>query len=371
MIDQPAKQLTPPERRDWLRLSRSDTIGPITFNMLLARYGSVAQVITALPDLACRSGKNHLQLISATQAEDEIAAHDNYGAKLVAHCEPDYPHLLAIVEDAPPLISVFGKADVLNKKCLAIVGARNASLNGKKMAEQLACDFGAVGCITVSGLARGIDTAAHQGSLASGTIAVLAGGIDNIYPQENRNLYEAIAATGCIVAEMPFGSEPRAQHFPRRNRIISGLSLGTVVVEAAHKSGSLITAHRALEQGREVFAVPGSPLDPRCQGTNTLIKQGATLIENAADVLENLPRQIRIAEPIQASLLPPAQPVADTEFTQTYNQIIEKLSPSPVAVDELIRQCHLSPPLVLTVLLEFELAGLVQRQPGNKVILVA
>ncbi|MBI1273244.1 MAG: DNA-protecting protein DprA [Alphaproteobacteria bacterium] len=364
--------LSDTERRDWLRLSRTDNIGPITFHTLLGRYRSIGAVLENIPRLAAQGGRTRaLKLPSPAEAEDEIARHEKFGARLIACCEPDYPAPLSALEDAPPLISIRGNADCIAKTCIAIVGARNASINGKKMAEMLAQELGAANVTVVSGMARGIDTAAHNGSLSTGTAAVLAGGIDNIYPEENRALYQRIMETGCIVAEMPLGSEPRAQHFPRRNRIISGLSLGVVVIEAAIKSGSLITANRALEQGREVYAVPGSPLDPRCQGTNNLIKQGATLVESVQDILANLPKDIRVAEPEQETFVPPPAPLDEDELLRIRDQLIENLSPSPVAVDELIRQCHLSPPLVLTALLELELAGRAQRLPGNKVMLVA
>ncbi len=358
------------ERRDWLMLARAENVGPISFKHLMKRYGSASEALEALPEIAARGGRKSFKPPSLDNAEREIALHEDFGAKLIASCEPDYPTYLAAIEDAPPIISVRGNIAALHKKCLGIVGARNASLNGRKLAEIIARDLGKAGYIVVSGLARGIDTAAHKGSVETGAVAVLAGGVDNIYPPENAGLYEQISENGCIVAEMPFGSEPRAQHFPRRNRIISGLSLGVAVIEAALQSGSLITARMALEQGREVFAVPGSPLDPRAGGTNRLLKQGATLIQNAEEIIEALPMGFAFADSAKNDNFTPL-PATDT-IKQTDNirlQIIDNISTSPTEVDELIRECHVSAPLVLTVLLELELAGKIQRMAGNRVCL--
>jgi DNA processing protein len=261
---------------------------------------------------------------------------------------------------------------------VAIVGARNASANGRRLAQDLAAGLGEEGIVVVSGMARGIDAAAHLGALAAGSAAVVAGGVDVVYPEENRGLYQALARQGAVVAELPLGTQPQARHFPRRNRIISGMALGVVVVEAAARSGSLITARYALEQGREVFAVPGSPLDPRCRGTNDLLRNGATLTENAADVVAQLGPLLR-----GAPLLPTGRPSPDPELpllppapapvpatlagASGLDMILEKLSPTPVAVDELVRQCQLSAAAVATLLLELELAGRVERHPGNLV----
>ena len=364
------RALSDSERRDWLRLARAENVGPITFKQLLNRYGSAAAALDALPELAARGGRSKIHPPSPAAVERELAAHQKLGARLLALCEPDYPEGLAAIEDAPPLISVRGKLAVLHRKCIAIVGARNASLNGKKLAETIARDLGQAGMTIVSGLARGIDTAAHRGSLLTGTAAVLAGGVDNVYPPENDALYQEIVATGCIVAEMPIGSEPRAQHFPRRNRIISGLSQSVLIVEAALQSGSLITARMALEQGREVCAVPGSPLDPRATGTNNLIKQGATLVQNATDVMDALPSQMALFEPPAPPLIPPRPDENPAEIDKIRQQVIDNISPSPTQVDEIIRECHVSAPAVMTVLLELELAGRLQRMSGNRVCLV-
>lgn len=267
---QPRHPLTDAERLDWIRLIRTENVGPITFHRLMEQYGSAAKALDMLPELARRGGRSKpLRVAPKAEAEREVQANRRFGARLICACEPDYPEPLAAVDDAPPVISVAGHAHLLRRRAVAIVGARNASLNGKKFAESLARDLGEAGLLVVSGLARGIDTAAHAGSIASGTAAVLAGGIDVVYPPENEGLYRDIMALGVVVAESPIGTQPQARHFPRRNRLISGLSLGVLVVEAALRSGSLITARMALEQGREVMAVPGSPLDPRCQVPTT------------------------------------------------------------------------------------------------------
>jgi len=364
------RPLTDAERLDWLRLVRSEGVGPITFFHLVRFYGAVAKALEALPELARRSGrKQPIRIGRRDEAERELAANTRAGAKLLAWLEPDYPVPLAAIEDAPPLVSVRGDAALLSRRTIAIVGARNASTNGRSFAETLARELGKAGFAVASGLARGIDAAAHRGALASGTSAALAGGIDVCYPPEHRSLYESIAAEGVLLAELPPGTEPLARHFPRRNRIISGLAEGVVVVEAALRSGSLITARLAGEQGREVFAVPGSPLDPRCQGSNNLIRQGAALTEGAEDVLRGLggrriaPAPAAFAEPDLAPLPAPAEDDAD----KARAIVIEQLSPSPTAVDDLVRQTDLPPALVASALLELELAGRIERHPGNRV----
>jgi DNA processing protein len=361
--------LSEAERLDWLRLIRTENVGPITFRQLLARFGSAGAALAALPDLAAHGGKRNLLPPSRSQIEREMEAHQKLGAHLITLHDTDYPHRLAMIDDAPPVISVRGQISLLHKpRVVAIVGARNASLNGRKFAEMLARDLGHAAIVTVSGLARGVDTSVHHASLATGTIGVVAGGIDNIYPPENAALFETMATQGCIVAEMPLGSEPRAQHFPRRNRIISGLALGVVVVEAALQSGSLITARMALEQGREVFAVPGSPLDPRAGGTNNLLKQGAILVQQATDIIDGLPHHAAFSEPGHSANFLTAPTIPDTEeLIKIRDQIIDCIGVSPTNLDELIRECHCSTATVLTVLLELELAGKVQRLSGNRV----
>ncbi|HYG85840.1 MAG TPA: DNA-processing protein DprA [Azospirillum sp.] len=371
---QPRRPLTDAERIDWLRLIRTENVGPITFHRLLEQYGSAKCAIEVLPELARRGGRiKPLKVATKAEAERELAANAKLGARLLCSCEPDYPEPLSAVDDAPPVMSVRGHVHLLNRRAVAVVGARNASLNGRKFAERLARELGEAGLLIVSGLARGIDTAAHAGSLRTGTVAVMAGGVDVVYPEENEGLYRDIVAQGAVTAESAVGIQPQARHFPRRNRIISGCSLGVLVVEAAPKSGSLITARMALDQGREVFAVPGSPLDPRCNGTNDLIRNGATLVERADDVLRVFqhlklpPLGESLADLFAAAL--PAIP-DDSEVDRARPIVIENLSPTPVAIDELVRGCQLSAPVVLTVVLELELAGRVQRQPGNRIALI-
>ncbi len=360
------------EKRAWLRLARTDKVGPITFRQLLARYGSAQAALQALPDLARAGGARSFVMPTWPTIDDEIARVHKAGGTFVFLSDPAYPRALSFIEDAPPVLTVLGHLSLFQKKAIGVVGARNASLSGRKMAEKLAKDLGTEGFVVASGLARGIDTAAHQASLPSGTIAVVAGGVDVVYPEENRDLYQKIAETGLIVAEQPLTTQPRAQLFPCRNRVIAGLSLGVVVVEAARKSGSLITARYALEQGREVFAVPGSPLDPRAEGPNHLIKQGAVLTEKASDILEHiyaLPTALAEADAALLSGAPLSAP-SETELAAARSVIAENLGPCPVLVDELARGCHLSLPLVLTILLELELAGRLERQPGNRVALI-
>jgi DNA processing protein len=290
------------------------------------------------------------------------------GGRMIASCEPDFPQGLAALEPPPPVISILGHATLLQREMVAIVGARNASALGRRLAANLARDLSAAGLVVASGMARGIDTSAHEGALEGGTVAVLAGGVDNIYPPENDTLHARIVAQGAIVSEMPFGTVPQARHFPRRNHIISGLARGVVVVEAAEGSGSLITANFALEQGREIFAVPGSPLDARARGTNRLLKEGAVLIESAQDVIDGLrPIMERgVRDPARTGPCPPVQP-NEREVDRIRALVEEALGPAPVGVDELIRVTGAPAPAVLAVLLELELAGRFFRQSGNLV----
>jgi len=363
------------ERAAWLRLIRSENVGPITFRQLLRRYGAASAALNALPELARRGGRRRPVVIpSAAEVAAELEDVESLGAQAIALCEPDYPPNLRAVEDAPPLLLCIGHVHLLQKAAVAIVGARNASANGRRLAERIAAELASHGLVVVSGLARGIDAAAHGGALDGGTVAVMAGGIDVVYPEENTGLYREINQRGAIVGEMPPGTVPQARHFPRRNRLISGLALGTLVVEAAPRSGSLITARLALEQGREVMAVPGSPLDPRARGCNDLLLQGATLVESAADVIEAISGSLRslVKEPEGADF-PGAAPLApvDEELEAVRESIVELLGPTPVAVDEVIRRCQVSAPLVQTVLLELELAGRAERHPGGRVALIA
>ena len=365
--------LTDEQRIDWLRLIRTENIGPVTFRGLLRHCGSARAAIAALPDLARRGGaKAPARVVSREDAEREFEASRRRGVSFIALPEPDYPARLRMIDDAPPLIAVRGNTEVFSKPMVAIVGSRNASAVGVKFADRLARNLGDGGFVIASGLARGIDAAAHRGSLATGTVAVLAGGHDHVYPPEHVALLETILADGAALTEMPLSWEPRAKDFPRRNRLISGLAAGVVVVEAARRSGTLITARFALEQGREVFAVPGSPLDPRAEGTNDLLKQGATLVTEAADivtVLEPILRQpvaYSFREPNGDDWRAPGDPDAGER-----ERIVGLLGPIPVEIDELIRQSGASPAVVRTVLLELELAGRLTREAGARVALVA
>jgi DNA processing protein len=363
------------ERPDWLRLIRSEHVGPITFRQLLARYGSAGAALEALPELARRGGgRRPIRVCARAAAERELAAVEALGARLIALVEPEYPRALAAIEDAPPLIACLGHAHLLARETVAVVGARNASANGRRFARQLAAEIGREGLLVASGMARGIDAAAHEGALETGTAAVVAGGIDVVYPEENAALYDEIKARGALVSEMPPGTVPQARHFPRRNRLISGMARGVLVVEAAPRSGSLITARYALDQGREVLAVPGSPLDPRARGCNNLIRQGAVLVESAADVLDALagPLGATAAEPAGPEYLGGPAPRLDESGVAAARRAVEELlGPSPVTVDELIRQSQVSPALVHAALLELELAGRTERHPGGRVALIA
>ncbi|MEN8236718.1 MAG: DNA-processing protein DprA [Pseudomonadota bacterium] len=364
--------ITDSERLAWVQLARTSKIGPSTHKKLIQRFGSAQAALKAIPELP---QTKHLKLCSQAEVEQEFTAHENFGAQLLLSCNPAYPMSLKAIHDAPPVLSIYGQVELLHKPCLAIVGARNASLNSKHFAKMIAEDLGRNGWIIVSGLARGIDTFAHKGALATGTMAILAGGVDHIYPQDNTTLYHAIAKDGLIISEAPFAAGPQSHFFPRRNRIISGLSQGVVVVEAAKKSGSLITANNALEQGREVFAVPGSPLDPRSQGTNTLIQQGASLVQSWEDICKELSPTTKITNYNTHTTDSSTQnedflPTGGEKLDATCKKILENLSTTPVILDELARQCCISPEQVLWGTLELELAGKAQRLPGNQIALM-
>jgi DNA processing protein len=365
------RALSDAERLDWLRLIRSENVGPVTFTALLSRYESATAALNALPELARKGGrKRPIKICPKNRAEAEVAATEAAGAFLVAKCEPRFPAPLAALDDAPPILCMKGSAHLLERPTVAMVGARNASAAGIRLAKELAEGLGARGVVVVSGLARGIDGAAHLGSMSTGTVAIVAGGIDVVYPPEHAELQERIGAEGLLIAEMPAGTKPQARHFPRRNRLVSGVSLGVLVVEAAPRSGSLITARFALEQGREVFAVPGSPLDPRSRGGNNLIRQGALLVESADDIMSVIDDMTRLPLAEPGDILYPSAPLVpleETEIDRARPLVREKLSPVPVEIDELVRQSELTPPVVLTILLELELAGLLTRHPGNKV----
>ncbi|HTW35666.1 MAG TPA: DNA-processing protein DprA [Rhizomicrobium sp.] len=353
------------ERRAWLRLARTQHVGPATFAELIRRFGSAATALAEVPRLARRGGADNFAVPREADIDREIERLTKFGGRFVYSCDADFPSGLAALDAPPPVISVAGRSELLARDMIAMVGARNASALGRKFAGQLAGELGRAGLVIASGMARGIDTAAHEGALATGTCAVVAGGIDVVYPPENASLYARIRHDGVIVAEMPFGQTPQARHFPRRNRIISGLARGVVVVEAAEGSGSLITANFALEQGREVFAMPGSPLDPRAKGTNRLIRDGAVLTETADDVVGVIAAQ-------RTGFRDPGGTTHgglfdEEEVDGIRARLEELLGPAPVEIDELIRQIGADAALVLAALLELELAGRLERHPGGKV----
>ena len=369
-----ARLLDEGQRRDWLRLIKSENVGPATFRQLLNRYGGAAQALEALPELGRRGGLvRPIRIYPAEEADRDLERARELGARFVALGEPDYPPLLRHIDSAPPLLCVKGQLEILQHSSVALVGAREASALGRRFTRELAATFGAKGLTVVSGLARGIDTAAHEASLETGTVAVLAGGIDVVYPPENATLQAAVGERGVLVSEMTPGTTPRAELFPRRNRLIAGMSLGVVVVEARLRSGSLITARLAGEMGREVFAVPGSPLDPRAGGTNRLIRDGATLTtgpEDVLDVIASLDNRFRqapesLSEPGSAG--PPDSHVSE-DLRET---ILSLLGASAVEIDDLIRESGAGANLVLAVLLELEIAGRLERLPGQRVLLTS
>jgi len=365
--------LTDEEHKDWLRLIRSERVGPITFYKLLEQFGNAKAALAALPELARRGGAKKFKVCSLSDTEEEIDLISEAGAMMIARGESNYPPLLARIEDAPPLIFVRGFAHLLKKKTISIVGTRNASINGLRLAQSFAAAFGEAGFVTASGMARGIDAAAHEGGLNTGTAAVLAGGADIIYPKENGELYGKLIENGTVLSEMPMETVPQARHFPRRNRIISGMARGVVVIEAAKRSGSLITARMAAEQNREVFAVPGSPLDPRAKGANELIRQGAHLAESPEEIIQILNSQftslISEPQPIEINNKNIKQP-NPSEIESSREVVKKMLNVTPVSVDEINRRCQMSPAVVSTVLLEIELAGHLERHPGNQVSLI-
>lgn len=365
--------LTDRQRLAWLRLIRSDNVGPATFRDLINHFGSAEAAIDALPELSRRGGATRsVRIASRDEAERELEASARHGAVFIGIGEPDYPPALRQIDGAPPLIAVKGNLSALTKPSVGIVGSRNASISGAKFAAMIARDAGRAGYVVTSGLARGIDTAAHRASLDTGTIAVLAGGLDQPYPPENLGLLDDITdGNGLSVSEMPFGWEPRARDFPRRNRLIAGISLGVVVVEAAERSGSLITARMAADFGRLVFAVPGSPLDPRCHGTNGLLKEGAIITTGSDDVLAAL------APLSQLDLFSPPiieEPTKDSSDMMPPDDdargiIVNALGPTPVEVDDIIRHTELPASTVYLILLELDLAGRLHRHSGGMVSL--
>ncbi len=386
----PVAELDDSQRLACLRLIRSENVGPITFRELINRYGGAGQALDALPELSRRAGHGKpIRICPREYAERELEAADACGAVPVFTIEPGYPAQLAQLEAPPPLVYLRGNAAIVARPAVAIVGARMASAAGMKIAATFANELGASGLVIVSGLARGIDAKAHEAALETGTVAVLAGGVDNIYPPENADLHAAIAERGCLVSEMPCGFKPRGQDFPRRNRLISGMSLGVVVVEAARRSGTLSTARRAAEQNREVFAVPGHPLDPRAEGTNHLLKTGAILVTEAADVISHLrplagagnPGAFRETAPVQSAFDTSPVASAGTEGTQepsdagngddgrTRARLLSALGPAPCSLDDLAETCGISIREVRTILIELDLAGLTERHGAQLVSL--
>jgi DNA processing protein len=382
-------RLTEAQRLDWLRLIRSENVGPRTFRALVNQFGGAGAALDALPDLARRGGRPALKVASRAEAEREMEGLSRLGARLLALGELDYPKALQAIEGAPPLVAVRGDPAILRRPAVAIVGSRNASAAGLTFTERLGRSLGQAGLVIVSGLARGIDTRAHKAALQTGTIAVLAGGLDRIYPPDNEGLLARIVDEGgAALSEMPLGWEARGRDFPRRNRLVSGLSYGVVVVEAARRSGSLITARYALEQGREVLAVPGSPLDPRAEGTNDLIRDGATLCAAPEHVLAAVEPSIASSTPFAPQArrgglgdaawdrtwgedegdAPGAETAAEPDAVGS--EVAVLLGPAPVSIDDLARQSGLPIRVVRLALLELELAGRLERHGGHAVSLL-
>ena len=356
------------ERLAWLRLARTESVGPVTFAHLIGRFGAAGAALKALPEIARRGGRTDApRSPSIVEAQSEIDAGEALGARLLIGAERAFPFPLASLDPPPPVLWAWGDAALLARPLVAVVGARNASAAGRRMARDLAAGLGEAGWVVVSGMARGIDAAAHEGAMATGSVAVLAGGVDDIYPPEHADLHEALTRQGCVVSERPIGAKAKAADFPRRNRIISGLSRGVVVVEAELRSGSLITARLAGEQGREVFAVPGSPLDPRARGSNDLLRQGACLVEEPADILRVLDALPGLAAPPSPRFEGPHDP-APGESRDVVTLIQALLSPAPVSFDDLARESGAPMGQVLAALTDLALAGRAELLPGSQVI---
>ena len=364
---------------DRLRLARTEGVGPVTYRRLMAQFQSAAEAIDALPAIARAGGRAAPPPVpSLREAAREVERLEKIGGRMVFVGEPDYPPMMALLADPPPVLSVLGDVTALRGRAVGLVGARNASANGCRVAEALATDLAASGLVVVSGMARGIDAAAHAGALHVGqTVAAVAGGLDQPYPPEHAELQARIAERGAVVSEAPLGTAPQSRHFPRRNRIIAGLSLGLVVVEAALRSGSLITARLAIEADRELFAVPGSPLDPRCRGSNDLIRQGAHLVESAEDVLANLPNDPRDKGLARSPMFgragfadadPVLHDAPEMDLAGAQEKLFALMSPSPTELDDLVRRSGLPAQSVMAALMQLELAMRVEFMPGNRVV---
>ncbi len=373
------KQLSEKEKLAWLRLARSENVGPMTFRDLLAQFCLPSEALKQINAMAKRGGRSSpVHITSEKEAMAELQKAGEMKAQLILSCEERYPARLKAIEDKPPVLAVKGHLSLFKERAVAMVGTRNASLNGKQIAARLSKELAQEGVVVVSGLARGIDAAAHEGVLSldespAMTIAVVGTGLDVVYPAENEKLAEKLGLSALVVSEFPFGTKPHPTNFPKRNRIISGLSQGVVVVEAQARSGSLITARLALEQGRDVFAVPGSPTDPRSEGTNRLLKQGAFLVESVKDILDEIgnERALEFSDTIDESEFE-AEPLRIDEkmLDEVRETVLKNLSVQTTSIDSLIEECSLPTPLVNVVLTELELAGRIQRFAGNKVSLI-
>lgn len=372
--------LSEQEKKEWLQLALSENVGPITFRNLLSFFGTPKEAMAHVNEFARRGGRTRpIMLATEKQIDEQFKLAEEFNSQIITLNDPSYPKLLKSTVDAPPILFVRGHFELSQKNAIALVGTRNASLNGRSFARKIALELTQKDYVIVSGMAKGIDTAAHEGALGAdigvgGTIAVIGTPLNEVYPAENAKLFEELCAKGCVISELPFGAKMSPQNFPRRNRIISGLSKGVVIIEAQGKSGSLITARLAKEQERLLFAVPGFPLDTRSEGPNKLIKQGAILVESVDDILyelENITNQRLFAEPdIEQGILPSYPSISDNELDEVRRIIVECLSPQPTGVDELIRGANLSAQIVNIILVELELAGRIERHPGNRVSLL-
>lgn len=376
MTTQHTRGFSAQEKINWIRLSRSENVGKSTFFRLIKIFGSASAALEKISDCAVKGGLGRqIKVCSLSEAEKELANSTKFGAQIIAFGENDYPNLLREIADPAPILTLKGHKELLNNHKIAVVGPRNASFNGIAFARKIAAELGENSLIVASGMARGIDAAAHQASLKTGTIAVIAGGIDHIYPKENTELYHKIADQGLLLCESPFGAPPKGGNFIQRNRIISGISLGVVVVEAGLKSGSLVTARFALEQGREIFAVPGSPFDPRCHGTNRLIKQGAKLTENIDDILEEISSlKARFAEvgmlqepEAEEFIMPLSKMPDEKEIAEIRKEIIAKISFVPIAIEAIIQELSASARAINVAIVQLELADKVEVVHGKVV----